>query len=813
MASLSASTPRQSWLGDFGRELRSAVRALRRAPAFSVVVVVSLGCGLALATITLAIANAYLLRAFPYADGDRLFHVRYAPPGPYEPRGMSRIDWTALGDVIDANVTSAGDAFFLGEMSAARLVRATRASPGFMAGLGVRPILGQVFAEADYQPGGPEVALIGHAVWQSRFNSDPAIVGREFQATPENQAGGAVMVRVVGVLPPGFWFGRNSSSPIEMLLPLRVPVRTYMVRLREGVPVAYAEQRLTAAARQVGSDFRPGWKGVQLDGVRDRYVAEMRPLLFGMNAATGLVFALVCTNVAILFLLRTLRRQREIAVRLALGAGMAHVLRMLLAEAVLLGGASLALGVALTVGALRGLGPVIEARLGKPPPGGSAALNVDLNVVLMIGGVGVLVVLALALLPLLAPRRWQLADVLRRAGLGATDGPAMRRLRTGLIAFEVAGAFVLLVGGGLMLRSVWNLVSTDLGFEAEKVVRASVHLPSTYREPAAQAQFFQRLAERLAADTPAASVGSSFPPYYESHKRTFEADAAAEMPHEMGGLIVGAGYFATHGIALRQGREFTLGDRLDAEPVAIVSESLARQLWPEGGALGRRVRGVQVSEPDAPLGPWRTVVGVVRDVRQTYGDSDLRDVYYPFLQAPTRFGNVQLRIDRPGAVSPTRLAEVVAALEPRVRVGEPTLIADEDQQFARARFMLALIGGFGGFATLLALLGIYGVTAYAVQQREREVAIRIAVGATESAIVRLFLREGGLVIGAGVGLGIGGALAAGRVLESQVHGVRTLDVATLAVVGGFLALCGAGAIWWPVRRAATGNIQAVLKAE
>jgi hypothetical protein len=222
---------------------------------------------------------------------------------------------------------------------------------------------------------------------------------------------------------------------------------------------------------------------------------------------------------------------------------------------------------------------------------------------------------------------------------------------------------------------------------------------------------------------------------------------------------------------------------------------------------------VQVSEPDAPLGPWRTVVGVVRDVRQTYGDTDLRDVYYPFLQAPTRFGNVQLRLDRPGAVSPARLAEVIATFDPKARVTEPRLIADEDQQFARAQFMLALIGGFAGIATLLALLGVYGVTAYAVQQRAREVAIRLAVGATGSGIVRLFLREGSLVIGAGVALGLGGVLAAGRVLESQMHGVTTFDLSTLAGACVFLAICGAAAIWWPVRHAAKANIQSMLKAD
>jgi ABC-type antimicrobial peptide transport system permease subunit len=247
--------------------------------------------------------------------------------------------------------------------------------------------------------------------------------------------------------------------------------------------------------------------------------------------------------------------------------------------------------------------------------------------------------------------------------------------------------------------------------------------------------------------------------------------------------------------------------------VAIVSESLARQLWPGGGALGHRIRGVQVSEPDATLGPWRTVVGVARDVRQTYSDADFRDVYFPFLQAPTRFGSVQVRTDRASGVSPSRLAELVAELDPFVRVGEPTLLATEDRQFSRARFMAGLVGAFAGFATFLALLGIYGVTAYAVRQREREIAIRVALGATHSAVVRMFVRDAGVVLGTGVFLGLCATVAAGGIINAHLHGVGAFDPLTLAAA--CIALVGAGMIatWWPARQSANADVAAVLKAE
>jgi putative ABC transport system permease protein len=815
MAMPDSSTPREStgWMAEWARDIRFATRGLIRTPSFSFAIIISLGVGLALAATTLAITNAYLLRALPYAGGDRLHHVMYAPPGPYEPRGMTALDWSSLDDVVEATVTSAGEGYFIGEGTGTTYVRATRASPGFMSGLGVRPAIGHTFTEADFKPGAPEVGLIGHALWRTRFNSDPNIVGRQIRARPEGRDGEPINLRIAGVLPEGFWFGRTSGMLVEMIVPLRTPARTYMIKLRPGVPVGYAGQRITEAARRVGSDFRPDWTGVHLEALRHRYVAELRPLLFGINAATVLVFVLVCANVAILILLRALRRQKEIAVRISLGAGQRQLLRMLLAEAAVLCIAAVGTGIVITTVALRVLGPMIEARMGKPPPAGPAGITVDPTVLLLTGAAALGVALLLGLVPLVLARRLHVSDQLRRTTATATDGRGMRRMRSVLIALEVAGALALLAGGGLMIRSVLNLVRTDLGFEAERVVRATVHLPATYREPAAQVQFFTTLAQRLAAANTESAVGGSFPPFYESHKRSFESDAAPGEVISMGGLNVGAGYFAVHGIEVRQGREFTLSDILSSEPVAIVSESLARQLWPGRSALGQRVRGIEVSEPGAQFGPWRRIVGVVRDVRQTYADTDLRDVYFPFLQSPTRFGSVQLRTDRVGGVAAARLVEWVAEQDPLVRVGDPRTLASEDQQFARARFMTGLVGGFALFATLLALLGIYGVTAYAVRQREREIAIRVALGATNARVIRLFLREGVVVLGSGLALGFGLAAAVSRVVESQLHGVKPFDALTIITAGIFLLACGILATCWPVRRAAHGDVVMALKTE
>lgn len=801
-------------LQDFISDLRFAIRRLRRAPGFAAVVVISLALGLALAASTLAFVNAYLLRALPFAHGERLYHVRYAPPGPYEPRGMTALDWSSVSDVVETAIVSAGETYYLTGHGPTQRVNGRRVSAGFISGLGVRPVHGRVFRPEEFAPGGERVAVIGHALWRDRFGADPQIVGRQIPAHTEPHAPDEPL-RIIGVLPPGFWHGRDSTALIDVLVPLRQPARAYMVKLQPGVPVAFAEQRITQAARAVGSDFRPGWEGVKLDSVHGRYVTEVRPLLIGVTLATALVLVLVCANVAVLVLLRGMRRQKELAVRVALGAGRWHVGRMLAAESCLLCGAGLIAGTGLAVVTLRLVAPIIETHLGRPPPGGSAAIAVDPTVGLIVGAIGVLVALSLTFVPLLAPWQRRLADALRREGMSGTDGPFMRRLRAGLIAFEIAGALVLLVGCGLLLRSAFNLLRTDLGYKTERLVRARITLPTQpYTDAASLPQAYLKLLDRLSAETATPlALAASYPPFYDARQQPAEIDSAETPGLTVGVNTVGAGYLSVYDIETRQGRAFRAGDRLGSEPVAIVSETLARKLWPGRSALGQRIRVIEQAEPGAPLGPWRTVVGLVADVRQTYADDDLRDLYLPFLQSPSRFFAIHLRTDRSPAFWRATLTRLVGELEPYAAIGEVATIASYDRQLAGTRFMTGLLAAFAGFAALLATIGIYGVTAYAVQQREREIAIRIALGATGRVVVRLFLAEAGRVLAVGTIGGLLAAIAAGRILESRVFGVTTTDATTFIATAALMLTVGALATWWPARRAAAKDPIVALKAE
>ena len=795
---------RTTMIADVWQDLRFGVRTLGKNKGFTLVIVFSLALGFALVATMLAVVNAYLLRSMPFPAANRLYHVIYTVPGVPEPRGVATLDWKSLSDVVEVADASTLARFYIGEGAEKREALGLSVAPGAGEMLGVRTVVGRSFLEEEYRAEAEKVALLGYALWQERFGADPNIVGRSFQASRSNLAEPLETFRIVGVLPPDFHYAREYARGVmEFAVPLTTARQAYLVRLRAGVPTAVAEQRITDAIRAGGSNFPPNWKGVKLESTHERYVKELRPLLLPVSLATGLVLVIVCVNVAVLLLLRALRRQKEMAVRVALGAGRNHIVRMLITEIGLLCSAAFIIGLALTQLALRLLAPIVEERLGRGAPGGATAIALDPSVLLLLGGAGVLIALVLSFIPLVTPWEKRLAETLRREGRSGTDGPTMRRLRSGLIALEVTLSVALLVGCGLMIRSVVHLVRTDLGFQTEHIVRTRIALPNrTYPDPPAFQQFYERLRERLTATTNAPFALTNFIPFYEYPLQTFEIDAATSEQRNASVLAVSEGYFDLLGIRLQQGRGFAATDREGAEPVAIISETLARRLWPAGNAVGQRIRPAEQADRNV-RSVWRTIVGVARDARQTHTDIDLNDIYLPFMQAPSRYAPLYFRTDRPPSVWLEALRATVAELDREVLIsGESTLDREAEKLLAAPRFLMSLLTGFAVFAVLLALLGIYGVTAYAVQQREREVAIRIALGATPGTILRLFLRQGGLVLASGIVSGLIVATAVAKTLASQLHGVPSFDVVTMVVASAIMAASGLLAILWPARRAA-----------
>ncbi|MBI2149989.1 MAG: ABC transporter permease [Acidobacteria bacterium] len=572
-------------------EIRFAARTLRRAPGFTFVAIASLALGLALAASTTAVTNAYLIRSLPYPAAHRLYAVIYAPPGQPEPRGLTAIDWKPLDDIVEVADGSAITRFYLTGESYTQEAMGLTVAPGALEALGVHAALGRSFQDDDFSAGSELVALIGDALWRDRFGSDPAVIGRSFRASLNDQAGVAQTFRIVGVLPPEFRYVRELWRDMELLVPLRSPMRAYMVRLREGVPAAFAERRITDAAKSAASSIPPGWGGVRLESVHGRYVAGLRPVLLAVTGAAALVLVIVCANVGVLMLLRAAWRQKEVGVRVALGAGRMQIFRMLAMESCLICAAALAAGLALTGVTLRFLAPLIEEHLGRPAPGGTSAIAVDPTVLVAAGSAGVLIAFSLSLAPLLTPWQRRLADTLRQAGRTGTDSPYMRKIRSLLIAFEIAGSLALLAGCGLMIRSAVNLLRTDLGFNIEQIVRARLALPQrTYPDAQALVGFYERFTERLSASSSSQVALTNWPPFYQTPFQRMEADAASTAGLEVGVTAVSADYFSILGIGLKQGRGFTRGDRVGAEPVAVISETLAQRLWPNGDAIGRRIR-------------------------------------------------------------------------------------------------------------------------------------------------------------------------------------------------------------------------------
>jgi predicted permease len=798
------------WLDAAARDLRFAARGLRRTPVFTVVVIVSLSAGLALTTAMVSVINAYLIRSLPYPAADRLFHVRYAPPGPWEPSGMTGLDWTSVQDVVEFPIASTSESFYLTGGGSTMSLRGLRVTSGFTGGLGVSVTAGRPLAGQDFVAGAEPVALIGHALWRERFGSDPAAIGRLIRTETESRPGAAETFRIVGVMAPGFYYGRDSRLPVELLVPHASAVRTYMVRLREGVPPALAEQRLTEAARQAATAPLPaGWSGVQLESAHDRWVDGIRPVLFGVMFAVTLVLVIVCANVAVLMLLRSMRRQKEIDVRLALGSGWRHIARMLLAETSLICVAALATGTGITSLVLRTLAPLIEQQLGRPAPSASG-IGIDATVLVVLAGVGLCLAVALSLVPLTAWGRAR-TNTLQRDARVASEGRTVRRLQNGLIAFELAGSLVLLVGCGLMIRSITTMMQTDLGFQAEGLARSRIMLRArNYQDAAAYRSFHERFAREVTEAAGAPVVFSSWPPFVPPPVHVVETEAGRAAV-SAGVIAVSAGYFPAFAIPLRQGRDFRADEASAEAPVAVISETLARRLWPDGSALGRRVREVEDTQGGSTAGPWRTVIGVAGDVRQIYDDPDRSDLYTP--RTPDgRFGTFYLRTSHPSALLFDRLQRAAAGIDREAVINPPRPVAADDQTLVETRFLTRVLTAFAAIAGLLAMLGIYGVTAYAVQQRQKEVAIRIALGASDQAVMRMFLSEGARLLAFGTGAGLIGSLAASRVLRSHVFGVHTFDAPTYVVAAALLVSAGLATIFWVARKAAGTNPAAALNA-
>jgi putative ABC transport system permease protein len=787
-------------------ELRFACRSLLKARGFTAAALLTLSLGMALFLTAVTVTRAYLLRDLPYPAAERLYWLRYDGPGIPAPAGLDRLDWGSLADVVEQPIAWDLDVFYLLGGEHAESMRGAWVTPGFLEGLGVRPALGRGPSREAFRVGGPNEVLISHRLWQTRFGGTSDVIGTAFGAYVSDRPDETEQFRIVGVLPADFW---HLNTYTDVLAPLRATVYPYMAKARAGVTPEVLRDRVNALVTSGAREVPDAWS-VRVEGVHEVYVADIRPALRAVMLAGGMILLIACANVAALLLVRGVRRRHEVAIRSALGAGRLAIARLLATEAIVLGLTATVLALAVTAFALDALAPIVQDQIGRRVPGGPGSFRLDWSLLAFAGLVGTGTALLCTLPPLAAVLGS--GTPIRGAARSTSDGPAGSRFRSSLLAMEIGASLALLAGAGLMFQSAHGLGRVDLGLSTDGVVSGSISLrASRYPDGPSRAAVYDRLLSRLASTpgTRAVAFTSMWPLQQPAQQPVRAGAQETQAPAQ----LVSPGYFEALAIPLRAGRAFTAADRHGTEPVVVISETLARRLWPGESAVGRYL---SVPPPHTTGQPavTRLVVGVAGDVRQGPLDSELADVYAPLLQAPGRFAFALLR----GTGSPDAALEHLRAgareADPEIAVDAAApLAATADRAVAAPRLLAALLAGFALAAALLSLVGIYGAVAYVVRQREREIAVRVAIGADPDRIVRLFLRQGAAVVAAGLALGIPAAIGLGRLMESELFGVTPADPAALLVASAALGTAAFIATWWPARRAAATDPSIALRSE
>jgi len=478
---------------NFAADLRVAARNLLNRPGFALLAVLTLSIGIALNVSVTAVLDAYLVRSLPYPGAERLYDIRFAAENQQPPRDLDKLDWSALSNVIEQPISWDLDMFYLTGDGRSESLPGAWVTPGFMAGLGIKTQLGRTFTPGEFKPGAPQVALISHSLWQGRFGGDPSIVGRRFPAYVSDRPDEAELFTIIGVLPSGFWHVNRFT---QVLAPLRAPSHPYMVQLRAGVSPAQAADRIAQFVRGGIPNLPAGWRP-RIVSTHGQYASRVRPILLIAAVAAGIVLLIACANVAFLLIVRAAGRQKEIAVRLALGASRRQIALMLAAEAMVIGTFATIGALGLVSLTLDSLAPILEQQLGRPVPGGSSAISLS-GAGVLVAIVSLVLTMLFGLLPIVTTWSRDNSSGMRAGGCGVTTGTGAARLRRVLIALEMAGSLTLLAGSALMIRTTMNLLGTDLGFRGERVLTSPIGLRQrSYPDDASRLAFSDRLVSKM----------------------------------------------------------------------------------------------------------------------------------------------------------------------------------------------------------------------------------------------------------------------------------------------------------------------------
>ena len=804
-------------------DFRFATRVLLKSPAYSLVALVTLALGIGASVAIFSAVYAVLLAPLPYPDPGALV----VPVSTNAARGFDRasvpyadyLDWREQRDIFThVSVWQPTAVDVAGSTAMPERIEAAQVGEAFFDVLGVRPMVGRTFETADHDVKSARVAVISYGLWQRTLGGVPDVLDRDLRV-------GQVPVRIVGVLPA------DSIWPAEqqIWLPLRPAqfpedVRTRrdnfifqaIARLAPGVTIAAGRTRVAAIAARVAQDHpesRKSWSS-SLVPMRDYFVErELRDALLVLLTAVGVVLLIVCVNIANLLLARGTVRGREFAVRTALGASRVRLVRQLLIESLLLGAAGGALGVAVAA-------PFMSALRRLAPEGVPFVAAMTLNIPALVAAAALTLgsVVLFGILPAVAGSRQSPVAAMREGSAGTGAGTATVRLRDALVVAEMAMAVVLMVCAGLLIRSFTKIVNRDPGVAVDHVLAARVSLPAArYPKDDAATRFFETLTRELAAQPGIASASAtSYLPAGGGGfdlGRVFLKEGQPEPPattdYEANWNVVTPDYFRTLGIPLVRGRAFTDRDTASSPPVIVVNETFARRTFPAGDAIGHRIR----SWRDENL--LREIVGVVADVRYYgLGDADRALVYVPHRQNAWRVMVVAARTTGNPADFAPAMREAVARIDPNLAVGRLGTLAEFARaSVARERFSAALLGAFAALSILLASVGIYGVMAYVVARRSRELGLRAALGASPWALFAQVAGRGLVLTAIGGTIGLAGALAAGRLLSGLLFDTAAADPLTIGAVAVLLPAITLAACAVPARRAARVDLIAALRAE
>ena len=800
------------------QDLQYGLRMLFKHPGVTAIAVLTLALGIGANTAIFSVVNAVLLNPLPYREPDRVVSLWENVPthGRWRVAPANFFDWKKQNTVFqDVAAFGANSLTLTGDGEPEQLTGA-RVSAGYFAVVGVDPILGRAFVPEEHEPGKEQAVILSHSFWQRRYGGDRNIINRSITLDGANYT-------VVGVMPPGLYPAWPTTSghltfdeqqhqfwtPMSFT-PLWAGLRTAHVlgviaRLKPGVSFEQARTEMDTIGARLEKEYPQNrGEGIIINQFMNEVVGNVRPALFTLLGAVGLVLLIACANVAGLLLAQHAGRSKEIAIRAALGAGRFRLVRQFFLEGLLLSFFGTAIGLIIATLGTNALLKFVPAGIPR-----LAQVGLDWRVLGFTMLISLATCLIFGLIPAWHASKPDLHTALEQSGRTSGPGASRLRFRQLLVVFQVSIAVMLVIGAGLLIKSFWVLQQVDPGFQAEGVLSAGLMLPfAKYADPGQINNFHKQVLERISALPGVKSATIAYDdPLHSNWLDSFQIEGRVPSPDQSlsaNFIPVGPDYFDTVGVRLAAGRKFTPQDDQDHPGVAIVNESFARHYFPNENPLGQRMR------PAPPGRIWNNqrltsfeIVGIVRDVKSAGLEAPSEPAYYlPASQAPLQDMTILVRTttDPLSLVGPVRQA--VLSIDPNQPISNvSTLEKLVDDSIAQRRLNMLLMGLFGGLAMLLSAVGIYGLLSHAVTQRTQELGIRMALGAQVGDVLKLVLRQGMMLALAGEAIGLIGAFALTRLIRGLLFGVTPNDATTFIAVAGVLTIVALLACYLPARRA------------